>query len=190
MRLPVAAPAFLALGLGFAAQAKPVPPGEEGELLMFLPPSPGEHACFRHAWDAAHLAARPDQTVTDMEFRIAYFRLEADDNTPAGQRNYYFTLLAKRRGDAERLSALGICASLGPGKSIGCNVFDDGGGVSVSKGEDGAVLVDLGENGRIRLMADNGDAGPASFDLFSGRDDRAFKLEPVPAAQCPAYDDW
>lgn len=190
MRLPVVLPTVAALGLAIAAHAQPVPPGEEGELLRFVPPTPGEHACFRRVYDAGHLAAHPDQTVTDMEFRIAYFRREPDSFYPAGQRNYHFELLARRKDVTKQLTARGECLSRPDGKGIGCGVDCDGGGVSVSKRDDGSVVVDLGENGRIRMTSGCGEEETDSVDLTPGKDDRAFRLEPVPAAQCPEYDRW
>lgn len=174
----------------FGAFAQAIPPGEEGALLGFLAPHHGEHACFRRAYDAEHLAAHPDQTVSEMEFRIAYFRWEPDDNYPVGQRNYYFSLLAKRRGETDRLTAMGECASLADGKAIGCGVDCDGGGVTVNKREDGSILVDLGGDGRIRMTPGCGEEETDAVDLTSGKDDRAFLLMPAPASQCPGYDEW
>lgn len=188
MRLGGPAIFGIAVGIASAAGAQPVPPGEEGELLAFLPPRHGEHACFARAYDSAHLAAHPDQTVTAMEFRIAYFRWESDDLYPLGQRNYYFALRAKRRGEASELTAMGECTPLGEG--IGCGVDCDGGGIRVSRDVDGTVLVDLGEDGRIRMTPGCGDEETGAIDLTSGKDDRWFRLDPVPGAQCQGYDDW
>jgi len=172
------------------ALAQAIPPGEEGELARFVPPQPGAHACFARAYDAAHLAAHPDQTVTEMEFRIAYFKWEPDETYPDGQRNYYFQLLAKRRGEPHRLTAFGECTLLEGSSAIGCGVDCDGGGVSVKRLDGGSVLVDLGEDGRIRMTEGCSDEEEDGIDLASGKDDRSFRLDPLPASQCPAYEQW
>lgn len=190
MRLSIPILALAVAGIALNAGAQAIPPGAEGALLGFVAPSHGEHACFRRAYDAAHLAAHPDQTVTEMEFRIAYFRWEPDDTYPQGQRNYYFSLLAKRRGEGQRLTAMGECASLDNGAAIGCGVDCDGGGVRVSKRADGAVLVDLGDDGRVRMTPGCGEEETDAVDLTSGKDDRTFLLSPMPSAQCPGYDEW
>ena len=100
---------ILVLGIAsaapFAATGQPVPPGEEGELASFLPPEEGARICYRRAYSPEHLAKHPDQTVTEVEFRLAYYRHDADEFYPQGQRNYYFAMLAKRRGGDRTLTA-------------------------------------------------------------------------------------
>ncbi len=183
--------AFLALALlspsDRTAQAQPVPPGEEGKLASLVAPQPGAHKCFQRTYDAAHLSARPDQTVTAMEFRLAYHRFEPDEFYPQGQRNYYFALLVKRRGESRRLTAEGECIAYGDG--ISCGIDCDGGGLGIVAHEDGSLLVDLTPFGRIRMTRSCGD-GEDSVDLEPGKDDKTFRLDPVPASQCPAYEDW
>jgi hypothetical protein len=83
------------------AGAQTVTPGEEGELAKFLPPEPGRRICYARTYSAEHLKKHPQQTVTEVAFRLAYFRHEPDDFFPKGQRNYYFAMLAKQRGDGE-----------------------------------------------------------------------------------------
>jgi hypothetical protein len=176
--------ALCALALPAAGQS--VKPGEEGALADFLPPEPGRHICYARTYAADHLRQHPKQTVTEIAFRLAYYRHEPDEFYKQGQRNYYFALLAKRRGSSRTLTAMGEC---GPnGDSIGCGVECDGGGVSVSRKPGDRILVSLGEDGRIRMSegCDEGDA----VDLEAGADDREFLLGRVEDAACPAYEDW
>jgi hypothetical protein len=165
------------------AGAKTVTPGEEGELAKFLPPEPGRRICYARTYSAEHLKKHPQQTVTEVAFRLAYFRHEPDDFFPKGQRNYYFAMLAKQRGSDRTLTAMGEC---GPnGNRIGCGVECDGGGVSVARRPDDRILISLD---RIRMSA--GCDGEDAVDLEGGADDREFLLARVPDAECPAYDDW
>ena len=88
---------------GFPALADTVAPGAEGELTRFLPPEPGKRVCFSRVYDADHLARHPKQKVTEIEFRLAYHRFDPDEFFPEGQRNYYFEVLAKVRGNKKLL---------------------------------------------------------------------------------------
>ena len=168
------------------AVAEPIPPGEEGELAAFLPPEEGAHICYRRVYSAEHLAKHPDQTVTEIDFRLAYYRHDPDEFYPKGQRNYYFAMLAKQRGRDRTLTALGECVAYGD--RISCGVECDGGGVSVSRREAGTILVDLDAFGRIRMSegCDEADA----VDLESGKDDSSFLLTKTDEASCPPYEQW
>lgn len=132
--MPRLAPLSLALLLslfsGDDVAAQAIEPGKEGELASFAPPQAGARACFRRAYDRAHLKAHPKQAVTEMRFRIAYYIHEPDEFAPKGQRNYYFEVLAKLREQPKPLSAMGECRPTGDGKAIFCGVDCDGGGVT------------------------------------------------------------
>ena len=180
----------LALGIAsaapFAATGQPVPPGEEGELASFLPPEEGARICYRRTYSAEHLAKHPDQTVTAVEFRLTYYRHDPDEFYPQGQRNYYFAMLAKRRGEDRTLTAFGECV---PGHDgISCGVECDGGGIGVSRRASQQVLLDLTGYGRIR-MSEGGDEADA-VELEPGKDDHEFLLTKVEDSACPAYDKW
>jgi hypothetical protein len=166
-----------------AAGAQTVMPGEEGELANFLPPKPGSKICYARTYSTEHLKKHPQQRVTEIGFRLAYYRHEADAFFPKGQRNYYFAMLAKQRGGSATLTAMGECAPYGD--RISCGVECDGGGVTVSRRPGDKILISLD---RIRMSAgcDEGDA----VDLEAGADDREFLLSRAPDSECPAYDDW
>ena len=169
------------------ASADTVAPGQEGELLKFLPPEPGKHICFARVYDADHLASHPKQKVTEIEFRLAYHRFEPDEYFPAGQRNYYFEVLAKRRGDAKRATAFGECSPAG--QSISCSIDCDGGGMVAERAGKHEIVLGFGGYSYLRMSGCGGGEGDAA-DLVPGDDDKEFLLaEKVPGA-CPAYEDW
>lgn len=172
-----------------AAFAQAIEPGKEGELAKFLPPQDGARVCYSRVYDAEHLKKHPRQQVTEMEFRLTYYTHEPDEFFPKGQRNYYFAVLAKLRGQApdEPLIAEGECAP--HGNSISCGVECDGGGVVLTRREAGKVLVDLTALGRLR-MTSGCDAEDGVVELVPGEDDKSFLLSKATESSCPVYEDW
>lgn len=188
-RLAIAA-ALLVSGAN-APFAQTIEPGKEGELANFAPPADGARACFSRIYDAEHLRKHPKQTVTEIQFRIAYYVHEPDAYFPRGQRNYYFRLEAKVKGLGRKLSTGGECGLAEDGRKIFCGVECDGGGVMVSRAaRQDQILVDLKATGRLRMTlgcdADEEDA----LELTPGADDKSFLLAAVPVASCPLYEDW
>jgi hypothetical protein len=166
--------------------AQPVEPGKEGELANILPPEVGRRVCYSRRYDAAHLNSHPKQKVTEIQFRLAYYRHDPDENTPEGQRNYYFEVLARLRGQGKQLTSIGECTLYG-GK-ISCGVDCDGGGFVLTNRPPDKVLLGLSENGRLRMT--DGCDEEDSIDLEAGADDREFLLTRTDDASCPAYEDW
>ncbi len=188
--------AFIALvftSTALAQEAIPgaLQPGQEGILGELLAPEPGKRICYARSYSADHLKAHPKQKVTEMRFRLTYFEHERSEDLPDGQRNYYFELAAKRRGEGKLLRSLGECL---PNKdSISCFVECDGGGVRVHQRDDNRVLINFGDYGRIRMAESCGEEEPdeaAGVDLEPGADDKEFLLSKLPDAECPAYDSW
>ena len=171
------------------AQAQPVTIGEEGELAKLVPPEPGAHACFKRVYDAEHLAKHPDQTVTSMELRLAYYAFDPDKYNPKGQRNYFFDLVVQRRGETRKLSGIGECIPYGFW-GISCGIDCDGGGLDITRKLDGSVVVDLTPFGRIRMTRSCGDGQEDYVDLEPGKDDKTFRLYPMEQEECLAYSDW
>jgi len=181
--------AIAALAAAAPAQAQPVPPGEEGALAKLLKPVPGTQVCYRRDYDKAHLAKHPDQLVTSMEFRIAYHRFEPEQNYPEGQRNYYFQMLVDRRGETQRLEGSGEC-SASDGGPIVCSIECDGGGVGVAAAPGGGLMVDLTTYDYIRMTQGCGGEDGDFVLLTGGKDDKLFRLDRLPDAQCPSFDTW
>lgn len=65
---------FAYAALPVSAMAQPVDPGTEGELANILPPEVGRRVCYARSYDAEHLKAHPKQKVTEIRFRLAYYR--------------------------------------------------------------------------------------------------------------------
>jgi hypothetical protein len=170
-----------------AASADTVAPGQEGELLKFLPPEPGKHICFARVYDADHLARHPKQKVTEIEFRLAYHRFDPDENFPAGQRNYIFEVLAKRRGDDSRATAFGECSPAS--QSISCSIDCDGGGMVAERVGKNEIRLSFGNYSYLRMSGCGGGEADAA-DLVPGDDDKEFLLAETSPGECPAYDDW
>jgi hypothetical protein len=169
------------------ASADTVAPGEEGELLKFLPAEPAKHICFARAYSADHLARHPKQKVTEIEFRLAYHRFDPDEFFPAGQRNYYFEVLATLRGEPGQLTGFGECSP--DGDAISCSVDCDGGGIRAKRtATPGTVLLYFGGYDYLRMSGgcDGGEGG----ELVPGEDDKEFLLTERAAESCPAYEDW
>lgn len=172
-------------------RAQPVEPGQEGELAKLVEPKDGARACFSRVYDAKHLQAHPDQRVTQIDFRLAYYIFEPNENYPQGQRNYYFHLLAELRDrkSARPLSSMGECTPTADGRGIWCGVDCDGGGIMIERRDGDKLLVDLEATGRIRMTEGCGE-DEEGIDLLPGKDDKTFLLSKTAEAQCPVYEDW
>jgi hypothetical protein len=178
---------MLVLLLTDPAVAQPVPPGQEGELGKLLAPVHGRKICFARTYDAAHLKKHPKQKVTALLFRLEYHRHDPDPpHYPQGQRNYYFRMAAKLKGQPKTLYAAGECVP--GGKSIGCGVECDGGGVAVERDAKGeAIIIRLEDRIRMTLGCD-GDDEASTVDLTGGADDKVFRLAKADLATCRPVD--
>ena len=89
----------------FAAvsHAQPVQVGKEGALAQIVPPIAGRKACFAREYDGKHLTQHPQQRVQRVVFQLEYHRHPPAKETPDGQRNYYFSMAAKVRGESKTL---------------------------------------------------------------------------------------
>jgi hypothetical protein len=169
------------------AFAQAIPPGEEGELGKLLPPVPGTRVCHERVFSEDDLAAHPEQTVTAMTLRIAYYRHDPDEFHPEGQRNYYFNVVARLRDKTHALKAIGECAPWGD--KVSCGVDCDGGGFTFTIAGEDTVRMDFGEQARLRMTP--GCSGEAdAVDFTPGEADRVFVLNKTADSDCPAYETW
>ena len=169
-----------------SAAAQPVPPGQEGELGRLLAPVHGRKVCFARSYDAAHLKRHPKQKVTALLLRLEYHRHDPDPpHYPQGQRNYYFRMAAKVKGQQKTLHASGECVK--GENAIGCGVECDGGGVAVERAPKGdAIIIRLDD--RIRMTRGCDGDEDNTIDLTPGADDKSFRLDKVGLAACAALD--
>ena len=164
------------------ALAQPVPSGKEGALANLLAPTHNASVCYARTYDAAHLKQHPQQTVTQMLFRLRYYDHRKDKADPAEQQNYYFSLAVKQKGRAKTLRADGECAPTANG--IRCGVECDGGGVNLTQDlKTNTLLIDLTKDGRIR-MTEGCDEEINAVELTPGADDRSFRLSKADAGVC------
>jgi hypothetical protein len=170
------------------ALAQVIEPGQEGELANFLPPDPGAKICYARTYSDAHLKAHPKQRVAQIEFNLSYYRHDPNEFHRDGQRNYYFALRARLRGETSWGEAFGECSP--KGDTISCGVECDGGGVLAKRRDADKALVYFGDWSYIRMAeCDGGDEGDTT-ELTPGADDKEFLLTKTADADCPAYDDW
>ena len=144
------------------------------ELSSFVAAQDGARACWSRQYSAEHLAAHPDQLVTAMAFTMQF-----------GQDFHLFQLDADLRG-GQTGRATGTCSEY-EGK-ISCGVDCDGGGVLLSHGADGKVLLDLTDYGYIRMTDSCGEDEADGFSLEAGKDDREFLLSPATGKACKPLD--
>jgi hypothetical protein len=180
----VLAVSLAALLLTGDARADTVEPGKEGKLAEILAPTPGGRACFARAYDAAYLKRNPEQRVTAMLFQLQYYKYEADEYFPQGQRNYYFRVSINLRGIDETLYSSGECSPWE--SSIFCGVDDDGGGLTIAPRGDGGITVGweaLISRLRMSVGPYEGESG-ATYELTPEIDGKEFLLDVADLALC------
>lgn len=167
------------------ADAAPEQEAVAPELAALLQPEPEARICFGRKYDAKHLAAHPDQKVTEIRYNLTWHVFSEEEG---GQGAYLFLLSAKRRGDRELLHASGPCM-VREGK-VFCGVECDGGGLYAKRRDDGSLLLSFDDMWGIRMTPDCGEEEEDAVSLEPGKDDKSFRLDPLPASACPAYDEW
>jgi len=166
--------------------ARTIPPGQEGALGKLLPPVHDRKICFARTYDAAHLNKHPKQKVTALLFQIRYHRHDPEPEHPEGQRNYYFGMAAKLKGQKKTLYASGECTA--GAKGIRCGVECDGGGVDLQHdARTGALTVSF-EDRHSYLRMSVGCGEDKTVDLKPGADDRVFQLRKASLPTCRALD--
>jgi hypothetical protein len=182
-----AAGALLGPAGAWQAHAQPVPLGQEGELGKLLPPVHDRKICFARTYDAAHLKRHPKQKVTAMLFQIRYHRHDPDETSPDGQRNYYFGMAAKVKGQRKTLYASGECTS--DGENIYCGIDCDGGGVAVRRDAKSGALIVSFEDAQSYLRMSVGCGEDETVDLTPGADDKVFRLDKASLSACRELND-
>ena len=168
-----------------AQEAKP-----SALIGAIVPAEPEARACFVREYTDEHLKDHPAQTVAGMEFRLTWHVFEVEEGAEPFS-DYQFYLGVRKRGGKKELTAGGPCMEQ-EGK-IFCGVECDGGGVFVTKREDGSLMVSFDDMWGIRMSDSCGEeeaSEEAGVEFKPGKDDKSFRLDPLPASQCPVFDAW
>ena len=157
----------------------------------------GKEACYGRVYDAAHLKKHPKQRVTAFHL----FRdFTPDPNTETPLENHQALIDSDGEGgiritayvrfrDRPGLFFNGMaCASASEGGKVRCGIECDGGGFFV-KGDGKSLLL---ENQGFVVIggcgANEDEAEQADF-VKPGADDKVFRLDPLPVAQCRTLED-
>jgi hypothetical protein len=189
--IPVLLGAMTALA-AMQAQAQDMTPRQESEnfvrrVLGSLPGDKPATACFVRTYDAAHLAAHPQQKVRQVLFLFRASEIQEDNFV-----SYTFITGFRVKGRAGRLDTSGSCGHArlegeGPITHLNCGVDCDGGGVRVEVVEGNKSILMRMDNGvSVEPAATrmNPDEPPQRIGLPTGADDKVFRLDRVAIDQC------
>jgi hypothetical protein len=169
---------FVAAMLTFAADAV----GAEDFVSRLLghPPAKGKtYACFTRVYDPAHLASHPQQNVRSMILLVV-----VDSDNPD---SYQLRIGSHFRTLKGMLDTAGDCAAphdaSAAGGAVGahCSVACDGGAIDVALKDKDAVMLSIPEG--ARLWKPGADDNANVHGAF-GPDDKLFRLDRSPAAEC------
>lgn len=157
----------------------------------------GQEACFGRVYDAAHLKAHPKQRVTSFHL-FRDFAPDANKETPQesrkelveqdGEGGIRVTAYVRFR-DRPGLFFNGLfCGMSADGGKVRCGIDCDGGGFFLRDAGKSLLLdnqgfVVVGGCGASEDEEENTDV------VKPGADDKVFRLDPLPAAQCRALED-
>lgn len=165
--------ALVGLALGVVLSPQAVSAGGGGDEVLYGRPLPqGELgvACFVRHYDRAHLAAHPEQHVTDM---VALAYRQDGPGTPES----VFNMTLRFRNIPGDQQFPGVCQPATGSQRLACGVECDGGSFAVSGSGETSILVDI--SGGIGSCDGEMPAG-AGF----GRDDKIFRLDRTDIAAC------
>jgi hypothetical protein len=191
MRASAAFGVILALAMSCVATAQE----RASPLSQHLPL--GQEACFGRVYDAAHLMSHPKQRVTSFHL-FRDFTPDPNKETPQETRE---TLVADDGDGGIRVTAYvrfrdrpglffnGLhCGPSIDGDKVRCGIDCDGGGFFL-KGAGKSLLLEnqgfvvVGGCGASEDEEENSDV------VKPGADDKVFRLDPLPPAQCRALED-
>ena len=164
--------------LGFTADAL----GAEDFVSRLLghPAAKGKtYACFTRVYDPAHLASHPQQNVRSMILLVV---VDSDDPD-----SYQLRIGSHFRTRKGMLDTAGDCAvphdASDAASTAGahCSVACDGGAIEVALKDKNAVMLSIPEGARLwKPGADDNASVHGAFGL----DDKLFRLDRSPAAEC------
>lgn len=167
-----------------AARADPAAsPQDFVTRLMARAPGKGKtFACFTRIYDAAHLAAHPQQNVRSMMVLITV------DSTDVY--NYSLAVGSLFRSRKGLLESSGDCAfahdesDASSPRTARCSIACDGGSFEIALKDNGSVLLTVPEGARLWRPGSE-DPGDNVHGAF-GPDDKLFRLDRAPLSQCVA----
>lgn len=184
----------LAAVLALAATSARAEPATDMRTLFPL----GAPACFANVFDAAHMKAHPDQTVTALRLVRGYPQLRMEDETagpdapkdapPDQARGVMAQLIvtfrdAGGKGSPKRFAAAVNCTADAGASQLRCGIDCDGGGFSVEREAGGTLRMTI-ENGRNLRIAGGCTNRRAYRGLGTEPGDRSFSLTATPMAAC------
>jgi hypothetical protein len=156
--------------------------GSPSDIVRIFGRDPGAgqaHSCFRRQYTNAHLAAHPDQNVTDMLLLV--------DKQEGTDPYYGLTMQVNFRQLAKPFQVAGSCGVGTEGtEALGCGIDCDGGTLSVRVKNDMSLLVAIPASVRLYDPADI--EGSAEGELPDrarfGADDKLFRLDRTALEDC------
>jgi hypothetical protein len=176
-RLAILYAAATAAMLGSAANAV----GAEDFVSRLLGRAPAKgktYACFTRVYDPAHLVSHPQQNVRSMILLVV-----VDSDNPDSYQLRIGSHFRTRKG---MLDTAGDCAvphdaSDASPAGAHCSVACDGGAIEVALKDKDAVMLSIPEGARLWKPGSDDDA---SVHGAFGPDDKLFRLDRSPAAEC------
>jgi len=146
------------------------------KLFAQHPDAPAANLCMIRHYDKAHLAAHPNQNVTDMLVYIGKRQGEQD-----GYVNYNINAQVRFRDSKKNWSFAGGCGrEAGKSTSIGCGIDCDGGGYDVRLKDDKSVELTITSGVRLDGEEDGQKVETAGFKS----DDTTFVLHQTTLDTC------
>jgi hypothetical protein len=154
-------------------------------------------ACFANVFDAAHLKAHPDQTVTALQLVRGYPQLRMEDeaagpdapkDTPDQARGVMAHLIvtfrdAGGKDSPKRFAAAVNCTAEAGASKMRCGIDCDGGGFFVEREAAGTLRMKI-EDGRNLRIAGGCTNRRAYRGLGTESGDRSFSLAATPMVAC------
>lgn len=182
-----------AVGALLAAVAAAQAQGKSSPLPAYLPL--GTEACFGRSYDAAHLAKHPQQRVTSFHL-FRDFTPDPSKETPQstpeqlrsedGDGGIHVTAFVRFR-DKPGLYFNGLTCSRGDGV-VRCGIDCDGGGFRL-RGSGASLLLDNDGFVVVGGCGASEDEQEQRDFVSPGSDDRLFRLDPKPVAECRAIEE-
>jgi hypothetical protein len=153
--------------------------GAEEFVARLFGHAPGKgktYACFTRVYDPAHLASHPQQNVRSMIMLVVM-----DSDNP----DYYQLRIGShfrtRKGILDTAGDCGVPHDASDAAGAHCSVACDGGAIEVALKDKDAVMLSIPEG--ARLWKPDADDNASVHGAF-GPDDKLFRLDRSPAAEC------